>query len=214
MKVEIWSDYACPFCYLGKRRFEKALELFQHKDEVEVIFRSFELDPSMSKEVQSSMQELLAAKYGMSIEEAKAANDRVAEQAEQEGLVYRFATIIPTNTFDAHRLTQYAKKQGVMTEISERLFKAYFTDSLHIGDIETLTFLAQGVGLNGEEVGDLLKSDAYGEQVRTDERLAGELGIRAVPCFVLDGKYAVTGAQPTEVFLNTLEQVWAGREHV
>lgn len=214
MKVEIWSDYACPFCYLGKRRFEKALELFQHKDEVEVIFRSFELDPSMSKEVQSSMQELLAAKYGMSIEEAKAANDRVAEQAEQEGLVYRFATMIPTNTFDAHRLTYYAKKQGLMTEISERLFKAYFTDSLHIGDIETLIFLAQGVGLNGEEVGDLLKSDAYGEQVRTDERLAGELGIRAVPCFVLDGKYAVTGAQPTEVFLNTLEQVWAEREHV
>lgn len=214
MKVEIWSDYACPFCYLGKRRFEKALELFQHKDEVEVIFRSFELDPSMSKEVQSSMQELLAAKYGMSIEEAKAANDRVAEQAEQEGLVYRFATMIPTNTFDAHRLTHYAKKQGLMTEISERLFKAYFTDSLHIGDIETLIFLAQGVGLNGEEVGDLLKSDAYGEQVRTDERLAGELGIRAVPCFVLDGKYAVTGAQPTEVFLNTLEQVWAEREQV
>lgn len=214
MKVEIWSDYACPFCYLGKRRFEKALDLFKHKDEVEVIFRSFELDPSMSKEVQSSMQELLAAKYGMSLEEAKAANDRVAEQAEREGLVYKFATMIPTNTFDAHRLTQYAKKQGKMAEISERLFKAYFTDSLHIGDIETLIFLAQGVGLNGEEVSDLLKSDDYGEQVRTDERLAGELGIRAVPCFVLDGKYAVTGAQPTEVFLNTLEQVWADREPV
>ncbi|GIO87370.1 DSBA oxidoreductase [Paenibacillus faecis] len=214
MKVEIWSDYACPFCYLGKRRFEKALDLFKHKDEVEVIFRSFELDPSMSKEVQSSMQELLAAKYGMSLEEAKAANDRVAEQAEQEGLVYRFATMIPTNTFDAHRLTQYAKKQGKMAEISERLFKAYFTDSLHIGDTETLIFLAHGVGLNGEEVSDLLKSDDYGEQVRADERLAGELGIRAVPCFVLDGKYAVTGAQPTEVFLNTLEQVWADREPV
>jgi len=214
MKVEIWSDYACPFCYLGKRRFEKALDLFKHKDDVEVIFRSFELDPSMSKEVQSSMQELLAAKYGMSLEEAKAANDRVAEQAEQEGLVYRFATMIPTNTFDAHRLTQYAKTQGKMMEISERLFKAYFTDSLHIGDTETLIFLAQGVGLNGEEVSDLLKSDDYGEQVRTDERLAGELGVRAVPCFVLDGKYAVTGAQPTEVFLNTLEQVWTDREHV
>lgn len=214
MKVEIWSDYACPFCYLGKRRFEKALDLFKHKDDVEVIFRSFELDPSMSKEVQSSMQELLAAKYGMSLEEAKAANDRVAEQAEQEGLVYRFATMIPTNTFDAHRLTQYAKTQGKMMEISERLFKAYFTDSLHIGDTETLIFLAQGAGLNGEEVSDLLKSDDYGEQVRTDERLAGELGVRAVPCFVLDGKYAVTGAQPTEVFLNTLEQVWTDREHV
>lgn len=108
MKVEIWSDYACPFCYIGKRRFEKALEQFPHKDEVEVVFRSFELDPSSPKEIRTSMQEILAAKYGMSLDEAKAANDRVAGQASEEGLVYRFDTMIPTNTFDAHRLTHYA----------------------------------------------------------------------------------------------------------
>ncbi|WP_410769071.1 DsbA family oxidoreductase [Fontibacillus sp. BL9] len=211
MKVEIWSDYGCPFCYIGKRRFEKALEQFPHKDEVEVIFRSFELDPNAPKETGSSMQEILAAKYGMSLEEAKAANDRVAEQAADEGLVYRFDTMIPTNTFDAHRLTHYAGEQGKMKEISERLFKAYFTDSLNIGDLDTLVFLAQGIGLNGEEAGKMLASASYSDDVRSDERMAGEIGIRGVPFFVLDEKYAISGAQPLEAFRNALQQVWEKR---
>ncbi|MBQ4900979.1 DsbA family oxidoreductase [Paenibacillus sp. Marseille-P2973] len=211
MKVEIWSDYACPFCYIGKRRFEKALEQFPHKDEVEVVFRSFELDPSSPKEIRTSMQEILAAKYGMSLDEAKAANDRVAGQASEEGLVYRFDTMIPTNTFDAHRLTHYAGEQGKMAEMSERIFKAYFTDSLHIGDMDTLIFLAQGIGLDGKETADILASDAFADEVRRDERLAGEIGVRGVPFFVLDEKYAVSGAQPLEVFQKALQQVWEKR---
>lgn len=208
MKVEIWSDYACPFCYIGKRRFEKALEQFPHKDEVKVVFRSFELDPSSPKEIRTSMQEILAAKYGMSLDEAKAANDRVAGQALEEGLLYRFDTMIPTNTFDAHRLTHYAAKHGKMAEMSERLFKAYFTDSLHIGDVDTLIFLAQGIGLDGKETADILASDAFTDDVRSDERLAGEIGIRGVPFFVLDEKYAISGAQPLEAFQKALQQVW------
>ncbi|MEF2965990.1 DsbA family oxidoreductase [Paenibacillus sp. M1] len=208
MKVEIWSDYACPFCYIGKRRFEKALEQLPFKEEIEVVFRSFELDPSSPKEVKSSMHEILAAKYGMSIEEAKAANERVSEQAAGEGLVYRFDTMIPTNTFDAHRITRYAEKQGKAAEMTERLFKAYFTDSLHIGDPDTLIFLAQGVGLDGEEIRSMLASDAFGEEVRQDEQFAAELGIRSVPFFVLDRKYAISGAQPLEVFQNGLQQAW------
>ncbi len=211
MKVEIWSDYACPFCYIGKRRFEKALEQFPHKNEVELVFRSFELDPSSPKEIKSSMQEILSTKYGMSLEEAKAGNDRLAEQAMEEGLVYRFDTLIPTNTFDAHRLTHYAGEQGKMAEMSERLFKAYFTDSLHIGNEDTLVFLAQGIGLSGEEVGTILSSDAFANEVRHDERLAGEIGIRGVPYFVLDGKYAISGAQPLETFQKALQQVWEKR---
>ncbi|MGG6313845.1 DsbA family oxidoreductase [Paenibacillus macerans] len=208
MKIEVWSDFGCPFCYIGKRRLEKALESFEHRDGVQVVYRSFELDPGAPKSTESSIHELLAVKYGLSLQQAQESNQNVAAQAKAEGLTYNFDTIIPTNTFDAHRLAHYAGEQGKAKEMTERLFRAYFTDSLHIGDLDTLLRLAEEVGLSGTEVRNALAQDAYAEQVREDESEARRLGIRGVPFVVMRGKYAVSGAQPLEIFQGALQRAW------
>ncbi|GJM73464.1 hypothetical protein HMSSN036_56800 [Paenibacillus macerans] len=147
MKIEVWSDFSCPFCYIGKRRLEKALEAFEHREEVQVVYRSFELDPEAPKDAELSIHELLAVKYGLSLLQAKESNQNVAAQAKAEGLDYHFDTAIPTNTFDAHRLSHYAGEKGKAKEMTERLYRAYFTDSLHIGDRDTLVRLAEEAGL-------------------------------------------------------------------
>lgn len=208
MQIEVWSDFGCPFCYIGKHRLEKALESFAHRDEVRVVYRSFELDPGAPKDTESSIHELLAVKYGLSLQQAQESNQNVAQQAKAEGLTYNFDTIVPTNTFDAHRLAHYAGEQGKAKEMTERLFRAYFTDSLHIGDRDTLVRLAEEVGLSGQEVGNVLQKEAYTEQVREDESEARKLGIRGVPFVVLRGKYAVSGAQPLEIFQGALQRAW------
>ncbi|MGG1613812.1 DsbA family oxidoreductase [Paenibacillus phoenicis] len=211
MKIEVWSDFGCPFCYIGKRRLERALELFGHRDEIELVYRSFELDPGAPKDTESSIHELLAVKYGLSLEQAQESNRNVAQQAQTEGLTYNFDTIIPTNTFDAHRLAHYAGEQGKAKEMTERLFRAYFTDSLHIGDRETLVRLAEEVGLEGTAVREMLEQNTYADAVREDENEARRLGIRGVPFFVLRGKYAVSGAQPLEIFQGALLRAWEDR---
>ena len=208
MKIEVWSDFGCPFCYIGKRRLERALESFSHRDEIELVYRSFELDPGAPKDTESSIHELLAVKYGLSLEQAKESNRNVAQQAQTEGLTYNFDTIIPTNTFDAHRLAHYAGEQGKAKEMTERLFRAYFTDSLHIGDWDTLIRLAEEVGLDGAAVREVLEQNTYADAVREDENEARRLGIRGVPFFVLRGKYAVSGAQPLEIFQGALLRAW------
>jgi predicted DsbA family dithiol-disulfide isomerase len=208
MQVEIWSDFMCPFCYIGKRRFEAALENFPNKKEIEVVFRSFELDPNAERDVSHNIHDLIAAKYGMSWEEAKATNDNIVEQAQALGLTYHFDTMILTNTFDAHRLTHFADRYGKMNEMAERLFKAYFTDSLHIGDHEALASLAAEVGLDQEEAAQMLAGHDYTKEVRDDEQEAGRLGVRGVPFFVINRKYAISGAQPSEVFLEALQKAW------
>ncbi|UVI29632.1 DsbA family oxidoreductase [Paenibacillus spongiae] len=208
MKIEVWSDYLCPFCYIGKRKFENALAQFPHKDKVEVIYRSFELGPDSPKDPGVSMDQILASKYGMSLEQAKAANDNVASQAQTAGLTYHFDTMIPTNSFDAHRLTHYAAQQGKAPEMLERLFRAYFTDSLHIGDRETLARLAGEIGLDRNEAAAMLESGQYAQEVRADEQEGSRLGIKGVPFFVIDRKYGVSGAQPSEVFLEALQKAW------
>lgn len=208
MKVEIWSDYICPFCYIGKRKFEAALEQFPHREHVEVVYRSFELDPNSERNVEFDIHDLLANKYGMSRDKAKEMSDNVGAQAKSVGLDYKFDTMIVTNTFDAHRLTHFAAKHGKMHEMAERLLKAYFTDSKHIGDRETLADLAEEIGLDRGEAAAALAGDEYAQQVRNDEREAGELGIRGVPFFVINRKYGISGAQPTEVFRNALNQAW------
>jgi predicted DsbA family dithiol-disulfide isomerase len=208
MKIEVWSDFVCPFCYIGKRRLETALENFPHRGEVEVIYRSFELDPTAKKGAHSDIHALLAAKYGISYEEAKAMNARVGAQAQAVGLTYHFDTMILTNTFDAHRLMHYAARQGKMAEMTERLMKAYFTDSKDIGDHETLAELAEEVGLDKADVLAMLKSGDFADDVRQDEQEAAALGVRGVPFFVLNRKYAVSGAQPLEVFAQALEKAW------
>ncbi|PCL93829.1 DsbA family oxidoreductase [Paenibacillus lautus] len=208
MKVEIWSDFMCPFCYIGKRRFESALEQFPHKDQVEVVYRSFELDPNASYKPGVSMDELLAAKYGMSIEQAKAANANVTQQAASVGLTYHMDRVIPANSFDAHRLVHFAAQHGKMKDMTERLFRAYFTDAENLEDKNLLADLAAEVGLEREQAMAMLESDAFQSEVRADEAAATNLGIRGVPFFVLGGKYAVSGAQPLEVFTDALDKAY------
>ncbi|EXX90245.1 protein-disulfide isomerase, partial [Paenibacillus darwinianus] len=212
MKVEIWSDYMCPFCYIGKRKFEAALECFAGKRDVEVIYRSFELDPNAERNVQHNVHDLLASKYGMSREQAMSMNGDVGRQAQEVGLAYRFDTMILTNTFDAHRLSHFAAAQGKAHEMTERLLKAYFIDSKHIGDHETLTELAAEVSLDKQAAAEMLAGGDYAVDVRFDEQEAARFGIRGVPFFVINRKYAVSGAQPSEVFLQALQKAWEEKE--
>jgi predicted DsbA family dithiol-disulfide isomerase len=208
MKVEIWSDFVCPFCYIGKRRFEAALERFSNKNNVEVVYRSFELDPNAPRNVDYDVHEMLASKYGMSREKAKAMNDDMTRQAQSVGLTYHFDTAVVTNTFDAHRLAHFAGRYGKAQEMTERLLKAYFTDSRHIGDHETLAALAAEVGLDKDEAARMLAGDEFTKEVRHDEQEARRLGITGVPFFVINQKYAISGAQPSEVFVEALQKAW------
>lgn len=208
MKIEIWSDFACPFCYMGKRRLERALEQFPNRTEVEIAFRSFELDPNAERETDMDVYDMLSAKYGVSRSQAISMNAQLAGQARELGLIYRFDTMILTNTFDAHRLTHWAARQGKQAEMAERLFRAHFTDSLHIGRRETLIGLAEEVGLGRDEAANMLAGEAFADAVRKDEREAAGLGIRGVPFFLIDRKYAVSGAQPVDVFLQALRKGW------
>jgi predicted DsbA family dithiol-disulfide isomerase len=208
MKIEVWSDFVCPFCYIGKRRLEQALEQFPHRENVEIVFRSFELDPNAKKETPLTIHEIIANKYGISLEEAKRANADIGRQAEAVGLTFRFETVKPTNTFDAHRLAQYAKEKGKLNDMVERLFYAYFTESKFISDRDVLLALAEAAGLDRTEAEEVLASGRYTEEVRRDEEEAAALGVRGVPFFVLNRKYAISGAQPVEVFRQALEKVW------
>ncbi|WP_216829621.1 DsbA family oxidoreductase [Alkalihalobacterium elongatum] len=208
MKIEIWSDYVCPFCYIGKRRLESALEKFPQRDTVEVKFKSFELDPHASRDTDESMYEILSKKYGMSLDEAKKMTESVVEQAKTVGLDFNFDKMIRTNTLDAHRLAKFAEEKGKDKEIAEHLLKAYFTDAKHIGDHSTLTEIAVNAGLEQKDVQDVLNGNAYEEKVRIDEAKAKNIGVQGVPFFVINDKYAISGAQPTETFLNALQKVW------
>lgn len=207
MKIEIWSDFVCPFCYIGKRRLENALDKFEYKNEVELVFRSFELDPNAKKEYKESIHELIANKYGIPVEQAKASNDQLILQAKALGLDYNFDDLKPTNTFDAHRLVHFAKTYGKDKELTERLLKAYFVDSLNLSDHNVLSELASEVGVDGAKVLMVLESDEYTSEVRLDEQTASNIGVTGVPFFVFNNKYAVSGAQPPELLLEVLEKV-------
>lgn len=208
MKVEVWSDFACPFCYIGKQRLEAALDQFAHKDDVEVVFRSFELDPHAPRDVDHDVHDMLAAKYGMSREQAIAMNGNVGFQGKEVGIEFQFDTMILTNTFDAHRLARYAMNRGKMNRMAQELFQAYFTDSRHLSDHETLAELAVKTGLDRDEVLKMLASADYSDEVRADEAEAARLGARSVPFFVIDHKHALSGAQPVNMFINALQTAW------
>ncbi|WHY84125.1 DsbA family oxidoreductase [Neobacillus novalis] len=209
MKIEVWSDYVCPFCYIGKRRLEEALSQFPDKDKVEVEFKSFELDPNSPKNSGENIHEVLAKKYGMSLEKAKQANQGVGSQAASVGLRFNFDEMKPTNTFDAHRLAKFAKTQGKEAVVSEKLLHAYFTESKDIGNLETLADIAEDAGLTRQEVISILNDkNAFAADVRQDESLAQQYGVRGVPYFVINQKYAISGAQPTETFFGALQKVW------
>jgi predicted DsbA family dithiol-disulfide isomerase len=206
MKVEIWSDIVCPFCYIGKRRFENALASFGHPDEVEVTYRSFELDPNAPAERTGNHAEHLASKYGMTIAQAEQANEQMTERAAADGLEFRFDIIRGGNTFDAHRLLHLAAEHGLQPEMKERLMRATFTEGLPIADKPTLVRLATDVGLPAAEAQAVVDGDDYADAVRADEQQAARYGITGVPFFVADGKYAVSGAQPPEVLLQLLQR--------
>jgi predicted DsbA family dithiol-disulfide isomerase len=202
MQVDIWSDVVCPWCYIGKRRFESALSRFEQRDEVQVVFHSFELDPQAEGSPAGSIPDRLAAKYGISREQAVQNNERLARMGAAEGIDFQFERAQPGNTFDAHRLLHLAKVKDKQPQVKERLFRAYFTDGEPIGDRETLLKVAGEFDL--EDARDVLDSDQYAEEVREDERLAASLGIHGVPFFVLNGRYGIEGAQPAELLLNAL----------
>jgi predicted DsbA family dithiol-disulfide isomerase len=209
--VEIWSDIACPWCYIGKRRFEAALEQFEHRDDVNVTWRSFELDPGAPPERTGDRAERLAEKYGMTVEQAREAERQLTGVAEGEGLPFRFDIARSGTTFDGHRLVHLAQTHGVQDEMKERLLRAYFTEGDLMSDHDTLVRLAGEVGLDEREVRELLAGDRYAAEVRADERTAGELGIGAVPTFVVDRKLGASGAQPPDALLDLLREGWARR---
>jgi predicted DsbA family dithiol-disulfide isomerase len=211
LTVEIWSDVVCPWCYIGKRRFEAALEAFEHRDEVTVMWRSFELDPTAPNETDPTRPaaERLAAKYGMSLERAEGLHEDMTERAAAEGLEFRFDLARGGNTFDAHRLIHLAATYGRQAAAEERLMRAYFTEGAAISDPETLIGLMAEVGVNADEARDVLSGDRFAEDVREDEQLAGQLGIQGVPFFVLDRRLGVSGAQPPEALVEALERAWS-----
>ena len=209
MRVEIWSDVVCPWCYIGKRRFDEALAQFDHRDAVEVVWRSFELDPEGAREREGDYVSRLAVKYGVSEDNAQAMIDRLVDVAESVGIEMRFDRARLGNTFDAHRLLHLARDRGVQDEVKERLFQGAFTEGRPIGDPAALIALAADAGLDPDEAAAVLASEQYAADVRADEREAVALGCRGVPFFVVDRRYALAGAQSTDLFLEVLDEAWS-----
>jgi len=208
MKIEIWSDVVCPFCYIGKRKLEEALNTFSHKDDVNIEFKAYELDPNAAPYTGQDFYESMAAKFG-SVEQAKQMTANIVQQAKSVGLDFHFDTMKPTNTFDAHRITKYAKEHGKDAAISEKLLYANFTESKEVGNHETLAEIAEDAGLNKDEALKVLQDkEAYRDEVNNDISEAKQFGIQGVPYFIINRKYAISGAQPTETFTQALEQVW------
>lgn len=207
MKIEVWSDVVCPWCYIGKRRLEAALAQFPQRDEVEVTFRSFELDPKAPVALDISLEEMLAQKYGMTAAQARQAQQRVVDTAAGEGITMRFDRAKTGNTFDAHRVIHHAREAGLDGAMKERLLAAYFTDGRAISDRDDLARLAGEVGLDEAAVRAMLDTDAYTTDVRDEERRAHAYGAGGVPFFVIDERYGVSGAQPTETLLQVLNKV-------
>jgi len=211
MRIEIWSDIACPWCYVGKRRFERALGSFTHRDDVEVVWRSFELDPAAPRVQDGSQAELLAKKYRVPLDRAEAMNANMTAQAATEGLVFRFDRVRVGNTFDAHRLIHLAGTSGNREAMVERLFRAYLTDGETLGDIQVLVRLAGEAGIDSETARRVLEGNEFTAAVRADEARARTFGISGVPFFAIDERYGVSGAQPPEALLDALREAWKTR---
>lgn len=206
MKVEIWSDIMCLFCYIGKRKFETALKTFDDADHVEIEWHSFQLDPGIEAGSNKNVYQYLSERKGFSYDQSVQMHKQVVDTAKAVGLEYNFDKAVVANSFDAHRLIQFAKTKGLGDAAEERLFSAYFTEGKDFGDHVTLVALANEIGLNEAEIADVLKSDAYKENVENDIDEAAQIGIRGVPFFVFNRKYAVSGAQAPDVFANALQQ--------
>jgi predicted DsbA family dithiol-disulfide isomerase len=208
MKVEIWSDIVCPFCYIGKRKFENALKDFEQKDEVEIVWRSFQLDPDLVQVPGQSVHQYLAERKSVSLEKGKEMNAYMTNAAKELGLEYNFDKAVINNTMDAHRLLHLAHKHGVQSEAKEKLFASYYTEGKDVGDHETLVAIGEAVGIPAEETRAMLVSDFYKQEVQQDQYTAQQLGAQGVPFFVFNNKYGVSGAQPSDVFAQVLSKVW------
>lgn len=208
MKVEIWSDIVCPFCYIGKRKFELALGGFAAKDKVEIEWKSFQLDPEMDNSQGLNVHEYLGKRKGGTPADGKRMNDQMSAIASEVGLQYDFDKAIINNTMAAHRLLHWAKESGAQNELKERLFKAYYTEGRDTADYDTLAQLAAEVGLDSKEARAVLEENRYEDEVRQDQYDAFQIGVQGVPFFVFNNKYAVSGAQSPEVFAQVLEKVW------
>jgi predicted DsbA family dithiol-disulfide isomerase len=209
MKIEIWSDVICLWCYIGKRRFEMALAGFAQRDEMQVIWRSFELDAQAPLQHPGTLNELRASKYHVSSQQAAAMNANVSGIAKEIWLEYHLENARPGNTFDAHRLLHFAATRGVGDRATERVMHAYFSEALPVGDRAALARLAPELGISESDVLAMLESDAYSDAVRADEARAAEFGVSGVPFFVFDEKFGISGAQPVEVFAEALQQAGA-----
>lgn len=209
MKVEIWSDVVCPWCYIGKRRFEQALSGFAHASEVQVTWRSFELDPGAPRQYPETLNALLVKKKGLSLAQATAMTAQLTALAADEGLIFHMERAQSGNTFDAHRLIHLAATVGRQDEVKEALLRAYFTEGRVIGDAASLVDIVSTAGLPEDSAHAVLAGDAYAAEVRADEQRAAAFGITGVPFVVIDERYGISGAQPSTVFRETLETAWA-----
>jgi predicted DsbA family dithiol-disulfide isomerase len=206
MKIEIWSDIMCPFCYIGKRKFEAALAEFDNKEAVEIEWKSFMLAPELQTDTTKNIHQFLADHKGMSLDEATGLNDNVAHMAAQAGLTYNFDKTVVANSFNAHRFLHFAKQHGKQLEAEELVFQAYFTNGENIDSADTLMGIATTLGLDAQAFAAAMGSGAFADEVLADIDEAQQLGVRGVPFFVFDRKYAVSGAQDPAVFLQTLEK--------
>jgi predicted DsbA family dithiol-disulfide isomerase len=207
MKVEIWSDVMCPFCYIGKRKFEMALNQFEGKKNVQVVWKSFQLNPDLKTNPDKNINQYLAEIKGWTVEHAIQMNDHVTQIANEVGLKYNMDKALVANSFDAHRFSHLAKKYNLQNEAEEQLFKAYFTDGKNTADFETLIQLGAEIGLDAGEIKQMLESDDYSEAVRMDIYEAQQIGVSGVPFFLFIDKYTITGAQDSSVFLQAMETV-------
>jgi predicted DsbA family dithiol-disulfide isomerase len=208
MKIDVWSDIACPFCYIGKKTLEKALQSFPDRGDLEITFRSFELDPGAPVERELTVVQMLAKRYRVSEERARQMNQGVAQRGAEVGIHFDFDELKLTTTFDAHRLLHWAKGLGKQSELKDRLLSAYFSEGMNVGKHEVLVQKAVQVGLPESEARQVLQSNQYSAEVEFDKRQAEEFGLNGVPAFVIADKYLVSGAQPAEVLLEALQQAW------
>ncbi len=208
MKIEIWSDIVCPFCYIGKRRIENALANFEHADKVEVEWKSFLLNPDQVSDPSQKTAEYLAKTKGWTHDQTMQMFNQVSEMAAEEGLTYHLDQAVVANPKDAHRVLQYAKTQNKGDEMKERLFKAYFTESVNIADHNLLVALAGEIGLDTARVKQVLESDEFSDKVAQDIYESRQIEVRGVPFFVLDNRYGISGAQHPDVFKETLQKAW------
>ncbi|MBN8669421.1 MAG: DsbA family oxidoreductase [Chitinophagales bacterium] len=212
MKVDIWSDVQCPFCYIGKRKFEAALAKFPNGKDIEIEWHSFQLDPDITPQPGKDVYTYLAERKGMTVEQSKQMHKQVVQMAAGEGLEYNFDKAVIANSFDAHRISHLAKKYGKGDAMEEQLFRGYFTEGKDIANRDVLIAMAKNIGIPEQEVVDVLNSNKYAAEVEADIVRASQIGVRGVPFFVLDNKYAVSGAQPSETFLQALTQAWTEYE--